>query len=52
MTSTVVNPRFSAEELREIDRMVTKGVGKSRSDFVRMATVYQMKRWNNEPSKE
>jgi len=44
MTSAVVNPRFSEEELREIDYMVSKGKGKSRADYVRKATNFYVEK--------
>lgn len=37
--SQIIFPRFSAEEVRKIDRMIESGYGKNRSDFVRMATI-------------
>jgi Arc/MetJ-type ribon-helix-helix transcriptional regulator len=37
--SQMVFPRFSAEEIKKIDRMIERGYGKNRSDFVRMATI-------------
>jgi len=52
MTSFVVNPHFSRAELEKINEIVESGGARSRADFVRMATVYQMKRWNNEQSTE
>jgi Predicted transcriptional regulators containing the CopG/Arc/MetJ DNA-binding domain and a metal-binding domain len=47
MTSFVVNPRFSKEEMESIEELVRNGTAKNRSDLVRKATIFylQEKAW-------
>lgn len=40
MTTTPVPTRFSDEELRTIDRLVDTGVGRTRSDVIRIALAH------------
>jgi len=42
MVSVTVSPKFTEEEVKDIDCFVNSGNGRNRSDFVRKATLFFM----------